>query len=396
VVLNRPRKGIPFISIASAGVQIVVTGINSEGLALGLHMQYTKDVASRGVPILRITEEILSTCKTVRDAVKLTQGIHKTMAGWTIILSQAKDDAASAIEFSARKHAVVLPRSNHLCYANNYQDSKMVREEYYLSQNYYEHNLSRCERMDYVMDSLDGKFTLDSAFHLMTDRFDPYAGKVRASGNTVGQIHSISSVIFVPEADELWMADAKAPTNLTDTMLGFKISDLFQNQLVSLGQLTKKLSLPDNIFVPTQENQDEAHRAYTDASVSWFDHMDLDLTLNHLQKAIDSDPTEAIYYFVRGLFLLRAKSHAAAQISFEAALRLETLKIRQMNSRLWIARSLDLQKNRPEAVRKYKTLLDESSYKDILQKARRGLARAFSLSDAQRIDPFMPFADAYL
>jgi len=272
----------------------------------------------------------------------------------------------------------------------------MVGTEFYLSQNYFEHNLSRCQRMDAVMDSLNGKFTVDDAFHLMTDRFDPYANRVRASGNTVGQIHSISSVIFIPEADQLWMADAQAPTNLTNTLIGFKPSALFQGQLESLGRLTKNLTLPNDIFFPTQENQDAAHRAYTQASISWFDHMDLELTLNHLQEAIKNDPTEAIYYFVQGLFLLRAKKYPAAQESFEDALQLETLKIRQMNSRLWIARSFDLQNNRLEAQRTYKTLLAQSSYQDILRKAKRGLARRFCESDVLRIDPFMPFADVYL
>lgn len=130
ITFYEPDKGNSFVSIGWPGMIGVVSGMNDEGLTVGILAAYSKDVSFDGMPSCFLMRKVLQYANNVEEAKEIIVKSKRT--GPNIVLLADKEGAL-IVECTATKYALRKPQDGILFSSNHFlspiyeQDKKRKR-----------------------------------------------------------------------------------------------------------------------------------------------------------------------------------------------------------------------------------------------------------------------------
>ncbi len=180
VIVAEPAGGIPFVNVTYAGFIGSVTGMNAQQVSIG-EMGGGGQGHWGGVPMAFLVREVLSSAKTLDDAIAVFKDNARTCQ-YFYVLADAKTNRAVGMEASWDKVQIVQPGTAHPLLPKPVKDCALLSAG------------SRYEELVKRAKSELGKFDVPSALELM-DR--PVAMK-----------SNLHNVLFEPKTTRFWVANA--------------------------------------------------------------------------------------------------------------------------------------------------------------------------------------------
>lgn len=233
IFLIRETGKLAYLASGSAGLiyPAGVSGTNEAGISASLHQMYSARTQVSGAsnttamaPALQ--EKILREARSLDDALRIARGV-KSMASWTIFISDAKTGEAASIELteggvslSRRVRALPLGQSNH------FFDAAQAPYAYFP-------NLHKKIETEVRLQTLDKKFasmlspgaspwTLQEAFDQLANQEDA-EGRFQAFGTTATKAYGVMATIMLPDQRQLWMSSGDASPAPHSTYLGIEV-----------------------------------------------------------------------------------------------------------------------------------------------------------------------------
>jgi len=355
IIFYHPNKGQKYVSITSAGVGLAgLTAMNESGLTLALHQNHSTEVSTSGTPIMAINNEVIRNAHNIDEAIEIITKL-KPSAGWSILISDWKNQKAVVVETSSEKIKIRKLEKKHLVATNHYIIEEMKKTERNLTPIRNIESKVRYNRLEQLLNQQFGILDIQSAIKFLGDNYDPYLKKERVFINTITKGSNLSSVLFVPEEGNFWVANGKVPAS-NSTYIGFNINDSIKLPNYDGNKLKSK-------------NKISAMNYYLKAS----DEESIQKTLDLLEKCIQEDPEEPLYYNDMGFLLLKEKKFEKALYIFQKATNLEQTSYRKALNYVWLGHVQDILNHREEAKESYKKALQTSRMPTIIKSANNGL-----------------------
>lgn len=385
IARHKPDKGIPYVSISSAGTIVDgITGINEEGLSLALHQHLTSDVGILlgGRPILDLGLEVLQFAKTIEEAIAICSRWRVT-SGWSLILTHWKKRECAALELTNSRLIVHRITDGKMVRTNDFWDPQLHRREI----NYMvfrESTRLRSQRAQDLVKENKGSINASKLASFLCDHWDPERKKTRSIGQTIAQPHNMTSVVFEPEKGIFWVADGEAP--------------VFQGAYRKVFLWEDKVSEEALIGIKDerQSHQRDSYAKYLEAYGLWLETKDNQKIYEKLKEIVGIDQEEPIYRYMFGIFALKVGAMDEALQNLERGSGLPDIIHRSLAQRLWQARALDLLGRRSEAMAIYKEIIGKNPSSVRLKKAaEKGLCRAYKKKALTNITPDFLYGDVY-
>lgn len=381
ILVMKPKNAIASVNVLSEGVYAPgITAINEEGLCVSVDLCFTRDVSFRRTPLLSLLSEIVSSAKRLRDVADILRK-KKPLAGWAVTVSSASEKDAAVFELSASSVEMVHPENGILCYTNMYLSEGKKMKEYAPSYVWVENNYVRYDRLRQFLLENSGLLDEKMLIALLGDTYDPLIEREMAFANTISNAANISSALFCAEKDRLWVAEGDVPVN-RKSFVEFSLSKLFSGKAEVLGEL-KGNSLG--------EKKERAFRYFVEACFSWEAEANLEAVIAFMDKAVEEDDGEPLYFFVRALFLLKAERIEEAFRDIEVVLKGPLTHYKRLVVSLWKARIYDLMGNREEAYHWYEKVVSGRAPLDLQKMAWKGIKKGYTRRMLKKMDviPFL-------
>ncbi len=323
-----PDRGLRYLSVTTAGVGTGgVTAMNEAGLTLALNIVPCRDVSLDGTPIVGFGNEIIRRAETIADAVKVASEMHSS-CGFALTMAEAKGKRAAVLEVSASRQTLRETPSDSIVQTNHYVHPDMAPLGIEVNSSVRLHTLGRFLRARQLLARDRGSIDEARMAEYLGDHVDPFTGRERAVGNTIAQVNNISSVVFVPERREAWIAVGPAPVS--------------HNRFHAL-RLDEELGrAPRGEVTPYHEGnrfaRGERHgalRKYMEAYVRFEERGDAVEVLPLVEEAVRLDPTEPSYALVCGVLRLKARRFPEAAAVLERAIEEADLPHKRAVARFW-------------------------------------------------------------
>jgi len=387
VIVLKPSQGIPSITVSGDGVYIPgVSSTNAEGLTMSLHLNFTRDINLLGRNILTLASKTISQARNLEDAVEILSN-KRRISGWTFILSHAPSKKGLLLELSGNRSAKVEDEKDWLVYSNCYLSQHLRETEYAPTYTWVEDNYSRYYRLRSLLQEYRGSLDPALGTKILGDRLDITCQKEPALGYGVSAMANVSSVLFCPEKDRLWMALGPIPPNGAGRYIGLSLGDLFDGKAPTILE-----EYPGN---PLPQAKRASIEHYAEALRLWDEEMDLKGALQAINQAIKIQgiDKEPLFFMVRGLLLAKAGKYESAQEDFQGVLNSFLSPYRKAQALLWTGRLADLRRKRREALEIYREVLSRSSWLDITRAAWQGIKKPYSITLLKRMDVAPLMAD---
>ncbi len=380
ILVLKPKGALASVNVLSEGVYAPgITAVNEEGLCVSVDLCFTRDVSFRRIPILSILSEIVSKAKTLRDVADILRK-RKPLSGWAVVVSSAREKDAAIFELSASSVEMLHPENGILCYTNMYFSENHKMKEYAPSYVWVENNYVRYERIKQFLYEKRGCLGEDKLIALLGDTYDPLIKREMAFANTISNAASISSALFSIEKDRVWVAQGEVPVNRKE-FLEFSLSQLFSGKAKVLRRIKGK---------SLSEKKERAFRYFVEACFTWEAGTDMERVLSLIDKAVEEDDSEPLYFFVRALFLLKSDRIEEALKDIEVALKGSLTPYKELVLFLWKGRIYDLLGNREEAYYWYEKVVKGKAPLDLQKMAWRGIKKGYTKKMLKKMD-VMPF-----
>lgn len=382
VTFHEPDEGQRFASVGAAGIPLGgFTAMNEAGLSMVVHQHmFTDRTAFGGIPICVVGDLIMRRAETLTDARKILAE-HRPIGCWTYLIADAhRRELLCWEENPERNRAIEVPRAKQTFgYANIYLDEALGASEVNLYGSYWRHNHGRQKRATQLLERRTTPHDPESMARILADPGDPEC-RIR---NSIAMLMTVGSMVFRPEDGVFWVASGEAPTS-QGTYLPFDLSQ--ESPAPEHGSLN-----------PTQGSESPARQAfecYRLAYLAAVDGGDWSGGLRHLDRAVEHQPQQPLYQFLRALLNLKRETPEAASLALDRAIALgHPDSERRAGFHLWRARANDLRGRRTEALRDYRASLGHHADPPVRRAALRGLRRRFRPAQARRIDVDFTFAD---
>lgn len=361
----RPKTGIPYAAVGTAGVVVDgATGMNEEGLTVALHQHVTTDVSCTfGRPIIDLAREILTQARTLEEACAIAAAA-KIGGGWSIVVGHGKKRRAGVIHRTPRRFCLHEPASQALAFANTFTEPTMRANELG-SPPFRESSRLREQRAAALLDAWRGEIDEHRIALLLRDHWDPERHRLRGFAQTIAQPNNLTSVIFDADEGAAWVAEGPAPA--CDG--SYRKVELFSAAAVG----AELPGLPESL----PPEQRDGCRSYERAMSAWERNREPREPYQHLSAAVERDPGDAAYWYMRGLFALKLGDEKVAASCFEEGSTRPDLPHRTLAQKLWLARAYDLLGKRSQALPLYAYVCERAVYKPLAQAASKGLGHAY-------------------
>ena len=190
VTFFEPDKGNSFVSIGWPGMVGVVSGMNDEGLTVGILTAYSKDVSFDGIPSCFLMRKVLQYANNVEEAKEII--IKSKRTGPNIILL-ADEEGALIIEYSATKYALRKPQDGLLYSSNHFLSSIYEKDKKRKKALKSGDSEARYERMEELLKKRYGQIDVKYGIKILRD-------------NIILKENTLHSVIFRPRTLEFLIA----------------------------------------------------------------------------------------------------------------------------------------------------------------------------------------------
>lgn len=258
---------------------------------------------------------------------------------------------------------------------------------------------ARACRMRQLLDGLRGRADAASLVRVLGDQVDPFTGEERIFGNTLGVVNTIKSVVFDPEAQRLHVsARGESPMGLAARYLQVDATDFWAESAESAREKAQAGALPG--YQPRDPGLVEAVRAYRQAYIEW--HMSShnpdyrERTCEALERVVALKPTDPNLRVQAGIVNFLLARHEQARAHFAWALKGGLTPHARRVTALFVARGLDLEGKRTEALELYRSTLDSGEIEPRLREAlESGARKPYRDQWRSRLHVDLQFPDAF-
>ncbi|MBY0472155.1 C45 family peptidase [bacterium] len=220
-----PEQGHKILTVSPRGIPVPgISGMNDQGLSLVLHTAYSKSIDMEGAsaPVLSINREILQKAASIDEAVAIYKK-YRYRSGWLVHVADSKSSAV--IELSGKGVTVFQRETGLTALTNSYQSERERADELRFSPGAELHNRDRLARL---YELAPGVKQISDAMGVLSDSYSPYSrSQVDFSNSAIRAVDQVSSMIFVPNKAELWVADGLTPSSL-GTFYRFSIDQMLK------------------------------------------------------------------------------------------------------------------------------------------------------------------------
>ena len=194
VTFYEPDKGNSFVSIGWPGMIGVVSGMNDEGLTVGLLTAYSKDVSFDGMPSCFLMRKVLQYANNVEEAKEII--IQSKRTGPNIFLL-ADEKEALVVECSATKYALRKPQGGLLYSSNHFLSSIYEKDKKRKKALESGDSEKRYEKMEKLLKENSGQIDVEYGIKILRE-------------DIVLKENTLHSVIFCPRTLEFLIAQDPA------------------------------------------------------------------------------------------------------------------------------------------------------------------------------------------
>ncbi len=214
VVYYEPTDGSNrYMTITSAGFHIAgVCGMNEHGLFVGVHSVPASTVSEMGIPAFLAGQEVLRRASTVQEAAALLDKVRPA-AGWNYHIVSARERQASTFELCSGAVARRSGQGDVHITTNHWTQPAMLPHQLTTISVFTEDSSSRAERIRTLIDAAGGSLDAAGAAAILGDTIDPGSGKARCFPNVVAATHTVSSSIWCPDSQTVYVAVGCAPAS---------------------------------------------------------------------------------------------------------------------------------------------------------------------------------------
>lgn len=396
VMYMDPDQGQRVIGIATAGIHTVgVTGVNESGITLSTHFHCTKRVSVFGTPIHIIGSEALRRSKTIGQFIDIISEFDRA-GSWSMVVSSARENKAMVLEMV---HGDLVLRDADttgglLANTNMYRDEKLHRDEVMLSPSVaddFHHRFNRAMDMLQMALKNGGKISPATCAAVLGDHFDMASGKVRAQGNTISVITTVTSMISQAGENKFWVASrGESPVCLGD-YVEFRIDENFAEFEKLEPQI---LTWKSSTSIRDTEKQ-QAFSFFRKAYMAFHNDDSEKECRAYLDAATQLDAEEGNYWLAMGHMEMRLGNADAALTSLGRAMKCSLGKHMGQACALYTAHCYDVLNQREKALAIYKDLAnDETLSPQIKAEAKRCTKKPFDIKRAHNLAFDLQFCDS--
>ncbi|MFO0564602.1 MAG: C45 family autoproteolytic acyltransferase/hydrolase [Polyangiaceae bacterium] len=362
VVFHRPSDGQPYVSISAAGVLFGgITAMNAAGLSLVVHQHMVSDAMKLGgVPIGVTGDSVMRHAKNLDDARRILDA-DVPNGCWTYVVASGRERATLVYEVTPKGRAFRVETEGTVAYSNVFWDAELGRTERHLYPSHWRNNLARLRRTDALLSSARGQIDERTIARILGDtgsdgcRFE----------TAISMLLTVASVVFRPADGVVWVATGRAPVANRSYVPFDLASEGVRNDLPELDG--------EAALAP---RAGPAFDAYREAYAAYFDAGDLASARRHLARAIELQPSEALYHFVSALVALLEGDSLAAEAALDRAVAIGHVSgDRRASFHLWRGRARDVLGRRSDACADYRKARYGDEY--VRAAAERGLTRRY-------------------
>jgi hypothetical protein len=180
VIVCEPDEGIPFISLAWAGMAGCVSAMNREGLAIFVNGAPSQLPGEAATPTCIVARDVVQHARTLAEATDIIRR-HRIFVSAMFLVASRRDGRAVVIEKTPRQMAVREPAGGPwIVCANHYMTAALTNEAVNLKYVQVDTSLSRYARLEELLKREPGRLDAPQAAALLRDRRLPGD---RAAGN---------------------------------------------------------------------------------------------------------------------------------------------------------------------------------------------------------------------
>lgn len=168
VRVHRPDQGIPFLSVAFAGLAGAVSGVNQAGIAVTINASASDDLPRLGTPMTLIVREILESARTLDEAEAILRARNGFLSE-NVLVVDADHGEAALFEITPRRLARLdvqgaMGVSNHFR-APMFADDATTKHRIESST-----TAQRLARMEELLAEHQGDLDLETGLDVLSDR----------------------------------------------------------------------------------------------------------------------------------------------------------------------------------------------------------------------------------
>lgn len=340
VIFYHPKNTQKYVSISTAGIPFGgFTAMNESGLTLAVHQHASfESVKLGGSAIGIIGDDIMRYAHNINDAKKILDA-SKSIGGFTYIIGSSKESKILCYELASGRRASHIIDSDIFGYTNTYIDKDLAKTERYIYPSQNRSSAARFGAATKMLAENKGGITPQHIAEILGEKCND---SCRIS-ESIAMLVTISSTIFDPDNDLLYVAYGNAPvSNGHYIPISFSTESVVENTEELDGSVNQdKISL-------------EAFDKYREAYIAYFNENNIDKAQEFLKQASLLDPNESLYHYIYGLLCIDEKDFTTAIEQFTKSLNIGHHHQERIASMyLWRARSYDMLGKRLDAKNDY-------------------------------------------
>ncbi|MCB9689251.1 MAG: MMPL family transporter [Alphaproteobacteria bacterium] len=168
VRVHRPEHGIPYLSVAFAGISGAVTGFNADGIAVAVNASATDALPRPGTPMTLIVREILETASSLYDAQRILEQRTGFVAENVMVVDA---DAGEAALFEVdSEHVARVPVDGSMAVSNHFRSPVFADDRRNAERMVESTTVHRQQRLEELLARTAGHLDLPHAAEILRDR----------------------------------------------------------------------------------------------------------------------------------------------------------------------------------------------------------------------------------
>lgn len=310
VILCEPDEGIPFVSLAWAGMAGVVSGMNRAGVSVTINGAPSSLPAQTATPVATVARDVLQQAKSLDEALDLLRNAKVFVSSLWLVGSRS-DGKFVVVEKTPTAMNVREPKGDFIVSANHFQTPTLASDT--RNQSYIEEATSvpRYERMTELLQGARGTINPERAAEFLRDRRLP-DGRFAGNGHRATMNAFIATHATVMDLTEgvFWAA---SPPNQLGKFIAFDVQD-FERELPQ-----RTIGADPTLDSGEYQRTRGAQKNLTEGQLA-LKRGEAQTALSLAEKAEVANPGFYQNAALRGRALLMLNRHDEAATSFEAAL----------------------------------------------------------------------------
>jgi hypothetical protein len=205
--------GHRYMTITSAGFHIPgVSGMNEHGLFVCVHTVPTCSVSELGIPVFLLGHEVLRRAKTLTEAAALLDAARPA-AGWNYHVVSARERSAFTFELCNAAVAKRPCEGEVNITTNHWTQPATLPHLMTAIATFTADSQARAERVQALIEAAGGNLDAAGAAAILGDVIDPVSGRPRCFPGAVAATHTVSSSVWRPDAQTVYVGLDGAPTS---------------------------------------------------------------------------------------------------------------------------------------------------------------------------------------